>query len=152
MAAGPWTAYQAALAAPPEDEERQQLVTALVRTYYGSFSEQAGYVDLDTGLVAITEHAKTLGYDAVTLFLDELVLWLAFSVRESAFFSREAQKITKLVESSGTQRAIPLGVDHLPADGPAEVVRRRRRLRRGAGGARQGVQLPAGPFPRNPAR
>src|SRR5690606_339737 len=43
-----------------------------------------------------------------TLFLDELVLWLAFSVRDSAFFARESQKITKLVESSGTSRAIPL--------------------------------------------
>ena len=58
--------------------------------------------------MVISEHAKSLGYDAVVLFLDELVLWLAFSVRDSAFFARESQKITKLVESSGRQRAIPL--------------------------------------------
>ena len=58
--------------------------------------------------MVISEHAKSLGYDGVVLFLDELVLWLAFSVRDTEFFARESQKITKLVESSGRQRAIPL--------------------------------------------
>lgn len=100
--------YQAALAAPPEDPERRDLVSALVGSYFGSFTETADYIDLDRGLVAISEHAKTLGYDAVVLFLDELVLWLAFSMRDTEFFARESQKITKLVESSGRQRAIPL--------------------------------------------
>ena len=37
------------------------------------------FSSLDTGLRVISEHAKSLGYDAVTLFLDELVLWLAFA-------------------------------------------------------------------------
>lgn len=100
--------YQEALAAPPEDKRRTTLVSALVLSYFGSFIEQAEYLDLDRGLVAITEHAKNLGYDATVLFLDELVLWLAFSVRDNEFFARESQKITKLVESSGTQRPIPL--------------------------------------------
>ena len=58
--------------------------------------------------MVLSEHAKSLGYDAVVLFLDELVLWLAFSVRDNEFFARESQKITKLVESSGRTRAIPL--------------------------------------------
>jgi len=100
--------YQAALGAPPENPERRELVSALVRSYFGSFTETADYVDLDRGLVVISEHAKELGYDGVVLFLDELVLWLAFSVRDTEFFARESQKITKLVESSGRQRAIPL--------------------------------------------
>lgn len=100
--------YQAALHAPAEDSRRRELVSALARTYFTSFAETADYVDLDRGLVVISEHAQSLGYDAVVLFLDELVLWLAFSVRDSAFFARESQKITKLVESSGRQRAIPL--------------------------------------------
>ncbi|MFV9456943.1 DUF6079 family protein [Rhodococcus sp. NM-2] len=107
---GAWdlAGYQDALASSPEDPRRRELVSALVEAYFGSFTEQARYVDLDRGLVAISEHAKTLGYDAVVLFLDELVLWLAFSVRDTEFFARESQKITKLVESSGTQRALPL--------------------------------------------
>ncbi|MCB0950112.1 MAG: phage resistance protein, partial [Mycobacterium sp.] len=100
--------YQAALNAPAEDSRRRELVSALARTYFTSFSETADYVDLDRGLVVISEHAQSLGYDAVVLFLDELVLWLAFSVRDTEFFARESQKITKLVESSGRQRAIPL--------------------------------------------
>ncbi|PIJ35009.1 phage resistance protein [Mycobacterium heckeshornense] len=100
--------YQAALAASPEDPERRDLVSALAGSYFKSFAETADYVDLDRGLVVISEHAKSLGYDAVVLFLDELVLWLAFSVRDTEFFARESQKITKLVESSGRNRAIPL--------------------------------------------
>lgn len=100
--------YQGALAATPEDPERRELVSALVGSYFGSFTETADYVDLDRGLVVISDHAKALGYDGVVLFLDELVLWLAFSVRDTEFFARESQKITKLVESSGRQRAIPL--------------------------------------------
>jgi len=100
--------YEAARSAGPEDSERRELVSALVTNYFPSFTETADYVDLDRGLVVITEHAKALGYDGVVLFLDELVLWLAFSVRDTEFFARESQKITKLVESSGRQRAIPL--------------------------------------------
>lgn len=100
--------YQGALNAGPEDSERRELVSALVNSYFSSFTETADYIDLDRGLVVISEHAKSLGYDAVVLFLDELVLWLAFSVRDTEFFARESQKITKLVESAGRQRAIPL--------------------------------------------
>ena len=83
-------------------------VTALVEHYFNAYTQQAGYVDLDTGLAAITAHAKGLGYDAVVLFLDELVLWLAFSVQDREFFRRESQKLTKLVESATGARAIPL--------------------------------------------
>jgi hypothetical protein len=100
--------YHAARQASAEDSERRELVSALVNSYFSSFTENAGYVDLDRGLVVVTEHAKALGYDGVVLFLDELVLWLAFSVRDTEFFARESQKITKLVESSGRNRAIPL--------------------------------------------
>ncbi|MGB0972431.1 MAG: DUF6079 family protein, partial [Mycobacterium sp.] len=100
--------YHGARNAPAEDGERRELVSALVNSYFSSFGETADYVDLDRGLVVISEHAKSLGYDGVVLFLDELVLWLAFSVRDTEFFARESQKVTKLVESSGRQRAIPL--------------------------------------------
>lgn len=100
--AGDLPRYQAALHAPAADSRRRELASALARTYFTSFAETADYVDLDRGLVVISEHAQSLGYDAVVLFLDELVLWLAFSVRDSAA-ARESQKITKLVESSGRQ-------------------------------------------------
>ena len=107
---GTWSAetYAAARAGAPTSDERQRLVSALVTTYYSAFTQGAEYVDLDTGLAAIAHHAKGLGYDAIVLFLDELVLWLAFSVQDKEFFGRESQKLTKLVESSVGQREIPL--------------------------------------------
>ncbi|MBL8929410.1 MAG: hypothetical protein JNL54_04730, partial [Kineosporiaceae bacterium] len=100
--------YAEARAATPASEVRQQLVSALVEKYFTAYTQQAEYVDLDTGLAAISAHAKGLGYDAVVLFLDELVLWLAFSVQDREFFRRESQKLTKLVESAVGGRPIPL--------------------------------------------
>lgn len=110
LGSGTWTidTYNAARAASPDSESRQQLVTALTQTFFASFTAGAQYVDLDTGLTAISRHAAGLGYDAIVLFLDELVLWLAFSVQDKAFFARESQKITKLIESGGGNRPIPL--------------------------------------------
>lgn len=100
--------YHAARAAAPQSSERQALVTALVENYFTSFAKQtklADYVDLDTGLEAMSNHARALGYEAVVLFLDELVLWLAFAMHTPEFFRREAQKLTKLVE--GTYGSLP---------------------------------------------
>jgi hypothetical protein len=105
-----WTteSYDAARAAAPGSESRQRLVTALVQNYFTSYTRQAEYVDLDTGLSVIAAHAKSLGYDAVVMFLDELVLWLAFAVQHREFFRRESQKLTKLVETGTGSRVIPL--------------------------------------------
>lgn len=110
IGAGTWDAatYEAARASAPASEGRQRLVTGLVSKYFQAYTRQARYVDLDTGLAAISQHAKDLGYDAVVLFLDELVLWLAFSVQDREFFRRESQKLTKLVESATGRRPIPL--------------------------------------------
>ena len=103
-----WTPTPPPKSAAPGSDLRQKLVTALVQQYYTSYTSQAEFVDLDTGLAAIAEHAKSLGYDAVVLFLDELVLWLAFGVQDREFFRRESQKLTKLVEGGMGPRAIPL--------------------------------------------
>jgi len=110
LGSGTWNAesYAAARAAGPGTQQRQLLVTALAERFFTAYTRQADYVDLDTGLAAIAAHAKELHYDAVTLFLDELVLWLALSVQDREFFAREAQKITKLAESGTGARAIPL--------------------------------------------
>lgn len=110
LGAGTWDveSYTAARAASPDTPQRQQLVTALTERYFTSYTRAASYVDMDTGLLALSRHAKELGYDGVVLFLDELVLWLAFGVRDAEFFRRETQKITKLVEYSGSARPIPI--------------------------------------------
>ena len=105
-----WTAesYDAARAAAPGSEARQRLITALVENYFTSYTHQAEYVDLDTGLSVVAAHAKSLGYHAVVLFLDELILWLAFGVQDRTFFRRELPKLTKLVETGTGSRVIPL--------------------------------------------
>ena len=134
LGAGTWTqqSYDEARSAAQGAPARQLLATALVSAYFSAYTSQAEYVDLDTGLSAISSHAASLGYDAVVLFLDELVLWLAFAVRDAEFFRREAQKLTKLVESSVGGRTIPL----------ISIVARQMDLRRwfadsGASGAEQ---------------
>jgi hypothetical protein len=110
LGSGTWNAesYARARAASPSSTQRRELVTVLARTFFNVWIEQADYVDLDSGLAAISEHAQSLGYDAVALFLDELVLWLAFAVQDREFFRRESQKLTKLVESAVGNRPIPL--------------------------------------------
>jgi hypothetical protein len=108
--AGRWTPerYARAAAAPADDAERGRLVDALARTFFTSFAESADYVEIDAGLRAIAEHAHSLGYDAVVLFLDELVLWLVSHLANREFVTTEAAKVAKLVESADARRPIPL--------------------------------------------
>ncbi|MCX9191369.1 phage resistance protein [Carbonactinospora thermoautotrophica] len=111
-----WTpeTLDAALAAPPGDEERQRLVGDLLATHLKSYvnvvkGDVQSYVPLDDGLSLISRHAKdVLGYDAVVLLLDELVLWLGSQLGNQAFVSREAQKVAKLVESAESYRPAPI--------------------------------------------
>ena len=68
--------FDAALAAGRASSGHDQLVSALLRTHYRAVPGQAqatseGFVPIDDGLEAISRHAKSLGYDAVVLFLDE---------------------------------------------------------------------------------
>ena len=56
----------------------------------------------------MSRHAQALGYDALILFLDERVLRLASHAADSAFVSRESQKIVKLVEATLSIRPIPI--------------------------------------------
>ncbi|MCT2260556.1 DUF6079 family protein [Brachybacterium muris] len=102
--------YQRARAAAPGDQERQRLVTALTGAdgMFSNYSRMGEHVSLDDGLQAISDHAKSLGYDAVVMFLDELVLWLAFEMQNAGSFGREAQKLTKLVEGNYGRLSIPL--------------------------------------------
>ena len=102
------TRFEAALAAPPKSDERQELVKALVQRFFTAARSHAEYVDLDHGLSIVSKHAKKLGYDAVILFLDELILWLASRSADVQFVSREGQKLAKLVEAQTADRPVPL--------------------------------------------
>lgn len=105
--------FEAALSAPVGDPERARLVGDLVETFFTSVAGLAGthgegFVRIDEGLVVLTQHAKSLGYDAVVLFLDEVMLWLASHAADPSFLSREAQKLVTLVETANMRRAVPI--------------------------------------------
>ncbi|MGW1954415.1 BREX-2 system ATPase PglY [Streptomyces sp. NPDC001920] len=94
-------------------ELRARLVQDLTQTLFPSFSRNAsedadGFVSLDKGLGIIAAHAKSLGYDGLVLFMDELILWLASRIHDQKFVSREADKITNFVEGGDERRAIPV--------------------------------------------
>ena len=104
--------FDAATLEAPNGEERSRLVGDLISQYFSAYRTLAGsgesFVSLDDGLSIMTRHAQSLGYDAVILFLDELVLWLASHAADVGFVSREGTKLVKLVESTNAERPIPL--------------------------------------------
>lgn len=106
-------AFESAALEAPDGEERQRLVGDLIRTFFSSYADVAlakgeAFVDLDTGLAIMSQHAKRLGYDAVVLFLDELILWLATWAADVNFVSSEGAKLSKLVEAQRADRPIPI--------------------------------------------
>lgn len=112
---GDWNAqsFEAAANADPTDEDHLKLVSALLKTVASSQAEVissrgGNFVRFDLGLSIISQHAKSLGYDAVLLFLDELILWLSQHAADLAFVKEQAIKLTSLVESQDTNRPIPL--------------------------------------------
>ena len=104
--------FEAAVTAEPGSEARSQLVGALVEKFFRTYNIQAGhgeaYLSLDKGLSVISKHAKSLGYDALILFLDELILWLASHAADLRFVHQECQKVAKLVEAQSPDRPVPL--------------------------------------------
>lgn len=105
--------FEAAMLEGPSGEERTRLVGDLIARYFTAYSGMAesrgeAFVQLDDGLAIMSRHAKALGYDAVILFLDELILWLASRAADASFVSREGTKLVKLVEAGNADRPIPL--------------------------------------------
>ncbi|MEU8651017.1 hypothetical protein [Streptomyces sp. NPDC048737] len=112
---GTWTPGEldAAFTAQAGDERRERLVSALLSGPMQSYAESARgdaakYVPLENGLAAISRHARTLEYDGVVLFLDELVLWLQAHMRDRTFVNSEIQKLVKLIESGDADRPVPI--------------------------------------------
>jgi hypothetical protein len=105
-------AFEAAMLEPPNGEERSRLVGDLIGQFFSAYQSLAGggesFVSLDDGLSIMSRHAQGLGYDAVILFLDELVLWLASHAADVNFVSREGTKLVKLVEATNAERPVPL--------------------------------------------
>ncbi len=114
-AGGAWTAAELdeAFTAPAGDARRERLESALLTGPMRSYAESARgdaakYVPLENGLAAISRHARSLEYDGVVLFLDELVLWLQAHMRDRTFVNSEIQKLVKLIESGDADRPVPI--------------------------------------------
>ena len=103
-----WTQERFDQAASSSDpKEREKLFSALVKSWFGSYTSQGKYIDLDTGLQVLANHAQSLGYQGVVLFLDELILWLVHRASERSWLNTETEKMIKLVEAQSL-RAIPI--------------------------------------------
>ncbi|MET7767448.1 DUF6079 family protein [Nocardia sp. NPDC005366] len=94
-------------------ELRAKLVHDAATTLLPGFTQRAaedesGFISLDAGLSVIAAHAKSLGYDGIILFLDELILWLASLIHDEKRVAREASKITNFREGGDARRAIPI--------------------------------------------
>ncbi len=105
--------FERAAQSPPGSPEQTALVTRLLETVAQGQVEsmakrQGQYVNLDVGLSEISRHAQSLGYDAVILFLDELILWLASRSADQTFVHEQASKLINLVEAQSADRPIPL--------------------------------------------
>jgi hypothetical protein len=107
---GGWDAakYATAVAGAPGTEERDLLVSDLTATLFSGAVHSGEYLDIDTGLAVLTQHAKSLEYDVVVLFLDELVLWLSQHLSNLEFVNEEGGKLAKFVESADAHRPVPL--------------------------------------------
>lgn len=110
-----WTLERvdAALKPAADAAERTALAASYNQRYNpgaidGALNVGEGFIGLDDGLAAISSHAQSLEYDAIILFLDELILWLAASIGNLDFVHKEAQKLAKLVESTNADRPIPI--------------------------------------------
>ncbi len=110
-----WTPAEldAAFDAPPGDERRNALVSALLSGPMSSYSrgasgDQAAFVPLENGLSVISRHARDLGYDGLVLFLDELILWLQANMSDQKFVNNQVSKLVKLIESGDSDRAVPI--------------------------------------------
>jgi len=101
-------AFEAALSSDDKDV-REKLFGQLVKTHFPAFLGQTHkFIDFDLGLGVVSRHAATLGYKAVVLYLDELILWLAGKASDIKFVQDEAQKLAKLKEAQDEQRTIPI--------------------------------------------
>jgi len=109
-AAARWTAerFEATLRST-DAKQRRDLFSDLVKTLLPAFAAQTDrFVAVDEGLGEMARHAAGLGYDAIVLHLDELILWLASRSADLAFVQRELTKLVKLKEARDERRDVPI--------------------------------------------
>jgi hypothetical protein len=95
--------------ASTDPKRRAELLHALLQTHFQAFRSSArAYKELDEGLWTLSQHAKDLGYDVVVLFLDELILRMSMGASQPQWLNDMVMSMIKLVESTHSNRAIPI--------------------------------------------
>ncbi len=90
-------------------DQRAELFDALVRSWLPAFAAQGNrWIDADKGFAVMSRHAAALGYGAVVVFFDELILWLTSLAGDRNRLNAEVQKLAKLVEAQDLRRPVPL--------------------------------------------
>lgn len=93
----------------PDGAVRRSLFDDLVRTLLPAFIGQSDpFVDADEGLGEMSRHAASLGYEAILLYMDETILWLASLPTRDGKLQREVVKLVKLKEARDEARVIPI--------------------------------------------
>ncbi|WP_329062112.1 PglY protein [Streptomyces sp. NBC_01429] len=112
---GSWTAAELdrAFAAQAGDAQRDRLVSALLSGPMASYADGArgdhkAFLPLENGLAVMSRHAKSLGYEGLILFLDELILWLQAHMSHREKVNTEVSKLVKLIESGDGARPLPI--------------------------------------------
>ncbi len=120
----------------PADQERRRLVGDLLAGPFKRYAravraDQESYISLDEGLSVISKHARNvLGFDAIVLLLDELVLWLAGYIGDPTKVSDrgaeglQARRVGRIRAARPDHQLRPAPAR--PA-GPGQQGRRRRR-------------------------
>jgi hypothetical protein len=114
--AEPWDSASlgVAFAEPPGGKDRRRLIGDLLAGPFRRYeravrAEAESFLTLGEGLSVISKHAReVLGYDAVVLMLDELVLWLSPYAGRPDKIRDEAQKVSKLGEPAEYGRSAPI--------------------------------------------
>ena len=84
-----------------------------------------------SGLAAITRHAKSLGYDGLVLFLDELILWLASSLQDEGVRRRGGEQGREAARVRNAGRRASDRLLRRPPARPARLHRQTVRARAG---------------------
>lgn len=102
-----------ALTAAEGDPLRERMVSALLSGPMSAYARAArgdseSFIPLENGLKVISQHAQSIGYDGVVLFLDELILWLQAHMGDQDFVRDQVQRLVKLIESADSGRPVPI--------------------------------------------
>jgi len=122
--------FEAAIAAPPESEDRRQLIGDLVATLLTSYAtamrgQAEVYVPLEDGLAVMSAHCQESWLRCGHPVSRRTHSLARQPCGRYAFVNREIQKIVKLVESQTAQRPVPSSASS-PVNGPARIGRRAR--------------------------